>query len=73
MKHLCEISSALAPGWVDTELNADLPPEAFREMSENFLLGRLAEPREIAKVIAFLASDASFVNGEIVVVDGGRK
>ncbi len=65
--------NAVQPGWVKTEMNSELPADFLANEAERFCLKRLAEPSEIAKVIAFLASDdASYINGAIVVADGGR-
>lgn len=65
--------NAIAVGWADTDMNKDLPVETLDELKKKFLMGRMAEPVEIARVILFLASqDASFVNGTTLVVDGGR-
>ena len=64
--------NAIAPGWVDTEMNAELPKEFIEEETNKIWLKRFAKPEEIAKVIAFLASnDASFITGEVIKVDGG--
>jgi len=66
--------NAVAPGWVDTDMNKGLPTDYIKEQKEHILLKRCARPEEIAKVIAFLASDdASFINGTVVVADGGRR
>lgn len=65
--------NTVALGWVDTDMNKDLPSNVVEKAMADFLLGRFAQPEEIAKCIAFLASDeASFVNGAVLVVDGGR-
>lgn len=64
--------NAVAPGWVNTEMNKDLPDDLIREETEKIYLNRFAEPEEIAKIICFLASeDARYINGEIIKVDGG--
>lgn len=66
--------NSVAPGWVKTEINKDLPEKTTIEETKRILVNRFAEPEEIAKVIAFLASDdASFITGSILVVDGGYK
>lgn len=66
--------NAVAPGWVMTEMNEELEEDYIKEEEDKIVMGRFAKPMEIAKVVAFLASDdASYVNGSIVVVDGGRK
>lgn len=62
----------IAPGWVDTEINKDLPADYVEKETENIAVGRFGKPEEIAKVATFLASeDSSFVNGTTIVVDGG--
>lgn len=64
--------NAVAPGWVNTEMNKDLPPDFVKSETEKTYLKRFAEPGEIAKTTLFLASeDASFITGSIINVDGG--
>jgi 3-oxoacyl-[acyl-carrier protein] reductase len=64
--------NAVAPGWVKTAMNAELPKDFLEEEISKIYLKRIAEPEEIAKVIAFIASDdASFMTGAVIKVDGG--
>ena len=64
--------NCVAPGWVNTEMNKELPEDFVKEETERILVKRFAEPEEIAKVVVFLASeDASFVNSTVIKVDGG--
>lgn len=64
--------NAVAIGWADTDMNKDLPGDYIESENDRIYLGRFAHPEEIANAIYFLASDeASYINGEILVVDGG--
>ena len=64
--------NCIAPGWVNTEMNKELPEDFVKEETERILVKRFAEPKEIAKVVTFLASeDASFINSTVIKVDGG--
>lgn len=64
--------NAIAPGWADTEMNKDLPANFIVEENEKIYLKRFAKPEEIAMPILFLASsDASYITGAILTVDGG--
>jgi meso-butanediol dehydrogenase/(S,S)-butanediol dehydrogenase/diacetyl reductase len=67
--------NAILPGWVKTPMIHTFLSEA--DVKDNAVstnaLGRIAEPDEIANVVAFLASsDSSFITGECLVVDGGQ-
>ena len=64
--------NAVAPGWVDTEMNKELDSSYIKEECDKIYLKRFAKPEEIAKAIYFLASDdASYITGEVLRVDGG--
>lgn len=66
--------NTVAPGWVTTDMNKELDYNFIRKEEEKIILNRFADPSEIAKVIVFLASsDASYINGSIIRVDGGCK
>lgn len=64
--------NAVAPGWVDTDMNKNLSLDYVKEECEGIYLKRFGKPEEIAKAIYFLASDnASYITGEVLRVDGG--
>jgi len=65
-------ANVVAPGYVKTQLTDVLPDAATAAMVEQTPLGRVAEPEEIAGAVRFLASDdASFITGDVLLVDGG--
>lgn len=64
--------NCVAPGWVNTDMNKELPNELIEEETNKIYKKRFAEPSEIGKVVVFLASeDADFINDEVIKVDGG--
>ena len=65
-------ANVVAPGYVKTQLTDVLPEEATTAMLTNTPLGRLGDPEDVAGAVRFLCSDeASFVTGEVLLVDGG--
>lgn len=65
-------ANVVAPGYVKTRLTDAIPDEAKQAMLDNTPLARLGEPSDIAAAVRFLCSDeASFITGEVLVVDGG--
>ena len=65
-------ANVVAPGYVKTQLTDVLPEEATGAMLQNTPLGRLGDPEDVAGAVRFLCSDAaSFITGEVLLVDGG--
>jgi 3-oxoacyl-[acyl-carrier protein] reductase len=65
-------ANAVAPGYIATALTDVLPEEARQAILANTPLSRLGEPEDIAGAVRFLCSDeASFITGEVLLVDGG--
>jgi 3-oxoacyl-[acyl-carrier protein] reductase len=65
-------ANVVAPGYVQTRLTDVLPDEVKDLMLKNTPLGRLGDPPDVARAVRFLCSDdASFITGEVLLVDGG--
>jgi 3-oxoacyl-[acyl-carrier protein] reductase len=64
--------NAVAPGYIQTDMTADLPEDLRKAMLEGIPLGRLGDPADVAAVVLFLLSDAaSYVTGQVIGVNGG--
>ena len=65
-------ANAIAPGFIDTPMTQQLPEERKQELMNQVPLGFLGTPRDVAEVVAFLASEeARYITGQVVTVDGG--
>ena len=64
--------NAVAPGFVHTDLTANLPQELTDQLNKNIPLGRWGTVEDVAFAVAFLVSDeASYITGQVLSVDGG--
>ncbi len=64
--------NAVAPGFIETEMTAGMTPEAREALGKQIALESLGKPRDVAAMVAFLASDlSSYITGQVLVVDGG--
>jgi len=64
--------NAIAPGFIQTDMTAELPEAIISKMLENIPLGRLGGPEDIASAVSFLSGPgAGYVTGQVVAVNGG--
>ena len=65
--------TAIAPGYIDTDMVAAVPPEVLEKIVAKIPVGRLGQAHEIARGVAFLCSDeAGFVTGSTLSINGGQ-
>jgi 3-oxoacyl-[acyl-carrier protein] reductase len=66
------LCNAVAPGFIETEMTAELSAEASAAMTGRIALGRLGSADDVAAVVRFLAGPgAAYITGQVIVVDGG--
>ncbi len=64
--------NAVAPGFIETAMTDGIPEKIREGMIESIPMGRMGQPEDIARAVCFLASDdASYITGQVLVVDGG--
>jgi 3-oxoacyl-[acyl-carrier protein] reductase len=64
--------NVVAPGFIETDMTATLPETQQAEYRRNIPAGRFATPNEVARVVAWIASDdAAYISGAVIPVDGG--
>lgn len=64
--------NAVAPGFIETDMTANLPADIVESYLKQIPLGRFGKPEDVANVVLFLASDmASYITGETIHVNGG--
>ena len=65
--------NAVAPGLIDTPMTRSLDPEVYKMLEQSNPCKKAGKPADIAHTVAFLSSDeASFINGQVIHVDGGK-
>ncbi|MCL5887022.1 MAG: 3-oxoacyl-[acyl-carrier-protein] reductase [Actinobacteria bacterium] len=64
--------NAVAPGFIETDMTAELSESVRSEVVKDIALGTLGKPADVANMVAFLASEeARYITGQVIAVDGG--
>lgn len=64
--------NAVAPGFIITEMTDAMPEDAKKQVTDKIAMNRLGETKDVAELVAFLASDkAAYITGQVICVDGG--
>ncbi len=63
--------NAVAPGFIDTEMNGRLTPEEKAQLFEEIPAGRPGKPEEVAALVRFLAEAPLYLTGQVITIDGG--
>jgi acetoacetyl-CoA reductase len=67
-------ANAVLPGFVETEMVRQMPSDVLERVTEALPAGRMAQPAEVARLVAYLASaDAGYVTGQAIGIDGGLR
>ena len=65
-------ANVVAPGFIETDMTAELPEQTQADYKKSIPAGRFATPTEVARVVAWLAGDdAGYISGAVIPVDGG--
>ena len=65
-------ANAVAPGFIQTSMTADLSEAVVSQVEDRVALGRMGTPEEVASLVVFLASEqASYITGQVIGIDGG--
>ncbi|MCW4384419.1 beta-ketoacyl-ACP reductase [Salinibacterium sp. SYSU T00001] len=65
-------ANVVAPGFIETDMTAELPEDTQKQYKASIPAGRFASPQEVARVITWLAGDdAAYISGAVIPVDGG--
>ncbi|MGN0497224.1 MAG: 3-oxoacyl-[acyl-carrier-protein] reductase [Lachnospiraceae bacterium] len=64
--------NAVAPGFIITEMTDAMPEDAKKQVADRIAMKKLGETKDVAELVAFLASDkAAYITGQVICVDGG--
>ena len=63
--------NAIAPGFTETEMLSKVPPDVQDKIRARIPMGRFGKPEEVAKVVAFIATEADYITGQQINVNGG--
>uniref|UniRef100_A0A7V4KBQ2 SDR family oxidoreductase n=1 Tax=Fervidobacterium pennivorans TaxID=93466 RepID=A0A7V4KBQ2_FERPE len=65
--------NAIAPGFIETPMTEKLPEEIKKTALEKISMRRFGKPEEVAKLVKFLVIDGTYINGQVIVIDGGME
>ncbi len=65
--------NAIAPGFIETPMTERLPEEVKKAALEKISMRRFGKPEEVAKLVRFLVTDGTYINGQVIVIDGGME
>ncbi|MGB9614578.1 MAG: 3-oxoacyl-ACP reductase FabG [Fervidobacterium sp.] len=65
--------NAIAPGFIETPMTEKLPDEVKKAAIEKISMRRFGKPEEVAKLVRFLVTDGTYINGQVIAIDGGME